>query len=135
MPPAATAKIDGSDVVHAASLVTFMAAPLLIVAIAVNCAVSPMTMRLLPAPMILRAVAVPADGEVTEDVGDDEDPQAAARIASNTAALVWRDLMRSAVAGPVPRDEDGTAETAEIAEKRVLCLLGDLRSSFRYVDP
>ena len=89
MPPAATEKIDGAEVLHAASCATFTAVPLLIVAIAVNWAVSPTTIRLLRAPTIFNVSPVPAEGAVTEaEVGEDEDePHAMVRLANRMAAL------------------------------------------------
>src|SRR3954465_11934686 len=85
LPPRATAKIVASDVVQPASLVTLAVVPLPRVAIAVNWAVSPTTMRLLAAPMILRPIGA-AEGEV--DAGEDEgDPHAVARTIARMAAL------------------------------------------------
>src|SRR3954454_24424368 len=86
LPPRATAKIVASDVVQPASLVTLAVVPLPRVAIAVNWAVSPTTMRLLAAPMILRPIGAAAEGEV--DAGEDEDdPHAVARTIARMVAL------------------------------------------------
>jgi hypothetical protein len=143
------AKMDASDVLHTASFVTFVALPLLIVAIAVNCAVSPTTIRLLTAPMIFSDAAVPADGAMTEaDAGEEEDePHAAVRLAIRTAALVW---MASRIRPPRRSGwsrtlrgrqlqstchsltyEEETAETAKIAKKTCLSALRVLPGFFR----
>lgn len=79
-----------------------MEAPVLIVAIAVNCAASPMTMRPLTAPRIWSAVAVPADGDVAQDAGVDGDPHPRASIAASPAALAQTCLVSLIRAERVP---------------------------------
>src|SRR4051794_26739535 len=95
LPPGAAAKIDGSDEDHAASFVTFTEAPFFIVAIAVNCAVSPTTIRLFVAPRIFNdAAALAAVDEADGAVGaDDDEPHAAIRPVVRTAALAVRHFM------------------------------------------
>src|SRR3954468_4541567 len=97
LPPGAAAKMAGSALLHTASFVTFAVAPLLIVAIAVNCAVSPTTIRLFGGPTILSEIAAPAGAAVAADPEEgaegEEEPHASAIPVSRAAAVSatgWR---------------------------------------------
>src|SRR3954463_16807084 len=92
LPPGAAAKMAGSALLHTASFVTFAVAPLLIVAIAVNCAVSPTTIRLFGGPTILSEIAAPPGAAVAaadpeEGAEGEEDPHASATQAIRAAAV------------------------------------------------
>src|SRR3954453_16457415 len=93
--PGATEKIEVSDVDHAASFVTFTEAPALIMAVAVNCAVSPTTIRLFGAPRIFSDLAAPEAPPPGGGAagGDEDDPHPTMSVAVTTAAVAVMNFM------------------------------------------
>src|SRR3954470_16317122 len=104
LPPGAAAKIAGSALLQAASFVTSTVVPLLIVAIAVNCAVSPTTIRLFGGPTIFSDIALPAGAAVTAGDADegedgDEEPHASAtHVKSAATVMMTARRMRTSIA-------------------------------------